>query len=165
MLPNKSTTNYSVKSATSLFKKQYYLINGIILLLLSIASFYLASLSFWFKIVALDLSALTIIWFCLNQLTADSVSCFKVFKSSVKVLQVAVMVLSLTKLCKSNFLMLKNQILRNILKRLWLDIESWGTPNKILWYALKYALLFIQTFCFWSFKYKFRKVIVTKLSP
>ena len=79
------------------------------ILLLSIASLYLASLSFLFKIIALNLSALTIISLCLNQLTADSSSCFKVFKSSIKVLQVVVMVLSSAKLCKSNFLMHKNK--------------------------------------------------------
>ena len=54
------------------------------MLLLSIVSLYLASLTFLFKIVAWNLSALIIISFWLNQLTADSNSCFKVFKSHVK---------------------------------------------------------------------------------
>ena len=47
--------------------------------------------------------ALTIISFCLNQLTADSDSTSKIFKSSVEVSQVAEMVLSLVKLHRSDF--------------------------------------------------------------
>ena len=61
------------------------------ILLLSIFRLYLASLSFLFKIIAWNLSALTIISFSLNQLTADSDSYSKVFKSPVKVLQVTLM--------------------------------------------------------------------------
>ena len=131
--------------------------------LLSIDSLYLASLSFLFKTIAWNLSALTIILFCLYQLTADSDSCSKVFKSPVKVLQVAVMVLSLAKLCKSDFLMHRNKSMRNILKRIGPNIEPCGTPDKIFWNALK--MLFILIFCFRSFKYEFRKVTVSKLSP
>ena len=71
----------------------------------SIVSLYLASFYFLAKIIAWNLSALTIISFCLSQPTADSDFCSKIFKSPVKVLQVAVMVLSSAKLCKSAFLM------------------------------------------------------------
>ena len=78
-------------------------------------------------------------------------------------LQVAVMVLSLTKLSNSLFLIHKNKSLKNILKRIGHDIELWDASNKMLRNTLK--MLFIQTFCFRSFKYKFRKVIASKLSP
>ena len=94
------------------------------------------------------MSALTIISFCLNQLIADSDASFKVFKSPVKVLQVAVMVLSAI-LCKSDFLML-----RNILKRIGPNIEPCGTPDKVFWKALK---MFILTFCFLSFNTNIEK--------
>ena len=102
--------------------------------LLSIVNLYLASLSFLFKIIVENLSALVIISFCLNQLTADSDSCpkvFKVFKSPVKVLQVAVIVLSSAKLCKADFLMHRNKSLRNVLKRIGPNIEPCGTPDKM----------------------------------
>ena len=89
---------------------------------------------------------MTSISFCLNQLTADSDSCSKVFKSPVKVLQVAMMVF--LKLCKSDFLMHRNKSLRNILKRIGPNIEPCGTPDKMFWNALK--TLFILTFYFRS---------------
>ena len=73
------------------------------------------------------------------------------------------MVLSSAKLCKSDFLMHRNKSLRNILKRIEPNIEPCGIPDKIFWNALK--MLFILTFCFRSFKYEFRKVTVSKLSP
>ena len=56
------------------------------------------------------------------------------------------MVLSLAKLCKSDFLLHRNESLRNILKRIGPNIEPCGTPDKIFWNALK--MLFILTFCF-----------------
>ena len=112
--------------------------------LLSIVSLYLALHSLLFKIIASKLSALTIISFCLTQIKADSDFCSKVFKSSDKVLQVAVMVLSSTKLCKSDFLMHKNESLRDILKRVRPNIEPRGTPDKMFWNALKMS--FIITF-------------------
>ena len=68
--------------------------------LLFIVNLHLASLSFLFKIIAWNLFALTIVLFCLNQLTANSDTCSKLFKRPVKVLQVAGMVLSSAKLWK-----------------------------------------------------------------
>ena len=114
--------------------------------LLSIVSLYLASLSFLSKIIAWNLYALTIIAFCLNQLTADWDSCSKIFKSPVKVLQVAVMLLLSAKLCKSEFLIHRSKSLKNISKQIRLNIESFSTPDKIVWNALK--MLFVLTFFF-----------------
>ena len=74
--------------------------------------------------MAWNLSVLTIILFCLNQLTANSDSCSIVFKSPFNVLQVGVMVSSLAKLCKSNFLIHRDKSLRNILKRIGPNIEN-----------------------------------------
>ena len=73
------------------------------------------------------------------------------------------MVLSSAKLCKPDFLMHGRKSLRNILKRIGPNIKPCGTPDKMFWNALK--MLFILTFCFRSFKCKFRKVTVSKLSP
>ena len=75
----------------------------------------------------------------------------------------AVKVLSSAKLCKSDFSMHRNKSLRNISKMIGPYIEPCGTPDKIFWNALK--MLFILIFCFRSFKYEFRKVTVSKLSP
>ena len=50
----------------------------------------------------------------------------------------------------------KNKLLRNILQRDRSNgTESYGTPDKMFWNALK---LFILTFSFRSFKHKSRKV-------
>ena len=73
------------------------------------------------------------------------------------------MILSPAKLCKSDFLMHRNKSLRNILKRIGPNIEPCGKADKIFWNAVK--TFFIVTFCFRSFKYEFRKVTVSKLSP
>ena len=110
-----------------------------------------------------NLSALTIIFFCLKQLRADSDSCSKFFKSPAKVLQVAKMVLSLEKLSKFDFLMHKNKSFKNMLKRIGPNIEPCRAADKIYCNALK--MLFILTFCFRLFKYEFRKVTVSTFSP
>ena len=110
--------------------------------LYSIDSFYLASVSFFVKVIAWNLSALIIISFCLNQPVADWDSCPKVFKSPVKVLKVA---------------------MRRVLKRMGPNIEPCDTPDKIFWNALK--MLFIPTFCFQCFKYELTKVTLSKISP
>ena len=110
-----------------------------------------------------NLSALTIIFFCLNQLRADSDSCSKFFKSPAKVLQVAKMALSLEKLSKFDFLMHKNKSFKNMLKRIGPNIEPCGTADKMYCNALK--MLFILTFCFRLFEYEFRKVTVSQFSP
>ena len=100
-------------------------------LFLSIVNSYLASISFLFKIIARNLSELTIISFCFNQRTADLDSCSKVFKIPVKVLQMVEMILSPARLCRSDFLMHRNKSLRNILKRIGPNTETCGTPDKM----------------------------------
>ena len=72
-------------------------------------------------------------------------------------------ILSSAKLCKSDFLIQRNKSLRNILKRIGRNIEHCDIPDKMFWNALK--MLFILTLCFRSFKYEFRKVTMSKLSP
>ena len=129
--------------------------------LLSMVGLYLASLSFSFKVTAWNLSALKsfrLVWTSL----ADWGSCYKVFESPVKVLQVAVMVLSSAKLCKSDILMHRNKSLRNILKMIGPNMEPCGIPDKMFWNAIK--MLFTLTFCFRSFKYEFRRVTMSKVS-
>ena len=57
----------------------------------------------------------------------------------------------------------KNKSLRNILKKIEPNIEPCSTADKMFWNELK--MFFILTFCFWSFKYNFSNVTVSKLSP
>ena len=77
-------------------------------------------------------------------------------------LQVAVMVLTSTKLRKFKFLVHRNKSLRNILKRNRPNIEPCEIPDNIFSNALKMLFIVIS---FRFFRYEFQKVIVSKLIP
>ena len=72
------------------------------------------------------------------------------------------MVLTSTKLSKSEFLIHRNKSLRNIVKRNRPNIEPYEIPDNIFSNALKMLFIVIS---FRFFRYEFQKVTVSKLIP
>ena len=77
-----------------------------------------------------------------KQSTADSDSFSSVRRRSFRFLQVAAMVLSSAKLCKSDFVSHKNKSLIKMLNKIGPSIDPCGTPESMVLKKLNILLIF-----------------------
>ena len=107
--------------------------------------------------IALNLSALPIIWFIENQFIAALDSSSKVFIKSEAVFAKLERVLSSAKLCTDALLIKKEKSLIKALKSMGPAIEPWGTSEIIFRNSLLILLIFTRCFLFCRYRKKFEQ--------